>query len=333
MAIDTTPTIRRFLLGEMDEKHFALQMTDPLKRAFYTQIRRAEPIAPEHPLRSAQIDEMLQDFFSGQKLSAREAGLLKHSLLHDPANMLYTQRFFDEIETMKNYVPPAGVNTGKDWLPQLGISSAVQRRAFSGFFRPAYMLAAAILIFAVLFVYRTGNAPNALPDITFDDHLPVDYIGYMQRGAGTTDGDVPLSFRDAFREGMADYLTLDYAAARSAWKKAETTARQLAQAHDPLPVMVRDFYFYSGLNDLALALSKKSPPETARKTTLLNEAAHYLRLSAEQKSVALYYRALIAARLGQISKARALLQKIPQKDPYYSFRTILESKLMAEKEK
>jgi len=337
--IDIEQAVRLYISHKMTAEKFECFFNGTSERLFFEQIREATPVATDHVLRIESINKILQRFFSGEQLSAETTGQLKFACIHDSSSLTNIVRVLQALEAIeqsgKGQISGITMLDNDIWFERLGLVRSRKRQQtilpFPTWLRyPLYTLAAAMLLFTAVFIYRSGTHQDRSPDISFDTHLPADYLGNLERGAEKTPGNVPSSFSDAFRQGMAAYLVRDYKGARQQWKGIETIAGQLLSTQSETPQLVRDYYFYSGLSALAQAVSRAHPVNKTERKMLLDEAAHKIILARENSPASLYYRGLISFLNGHPQQALNILKQIPENTPFSSKARALENHLRSE---
>jgi len=337
--LDAKQAVRLYISDKMTAVKFKRFFNGASEQLFFRQIREAAPIAADQVLRIESINNILQRFFSGEQLSAETAGQLKSACIHNSSGLTNLVRVLQELaaieQNSKGQMSDITMPGDDIWFERLGLARPGRMQQatvpFSSWLRyPLYALAAAMFIFTAVFIYRsTNNHQDRVLDISFDNSLPADYLGNLERGAETTPRNVPSSFSDAFRQGMAAYLVRDYSGARKHWKGIEAQAEHLLSTQSETPQLVRDYYFYSGLGALAQAVSRAHSVNKTEKKTLLNEAEHKITLAGKNGLASLYYRGLIASLRGHPQQALKMLRQIPGSTPFSSKARALENHLMS----
>ena len=151
---------------------------------------------------------------------------------------------------------------------------------FSSIFRPipgyAYGIALVILIsLATYKIYDMGNTP--MKYLSFKDQVPYEYESELRSISDSITNVLELQlFHNNFKIAMSDYMIHDYESANETLVEIEPIAIKYSVESNKTEIMklLRDYYFYWGLCNIALATGREVDDEASR--SYLKKSTHYL---------------------------------------------------------
>ncbi|MCA9734891.1 hypothetical protein KC799_22345 [candidate division KSB1 bacterium] len=206
---------------------------------------------------------------------------------------------------------------------------------------PAFagVLVSVVVVTAFLVSYQ-GKTIFATVD--YAREVPYPYQASSMRGASENQDDsLFAAFQDQFTQAMSEYLQLHYSAAAELLAAMQPDVKLLEQRAEQLEVHeydrikissdVNKYYFYRGVNSLALAKEKSihnAMPDIDSALNFLRKANAVAKLNeVGDRSREFYFIALCQAMQNNSENARITLQKISVGDEFYAQRLKLMEKL------
>ena len=186
-----------------------------------------------------------------------------------------------------------------------------------------------VFLFGFQFIIKTFNASIDYP-VNFDQAVP---SGYGQ-SALRSESDMSrkdalfLLFNNQYLAGISDYIICDYSSAIKSWKKIETICVELEKNTHDLEFLktIRNYYYYLGVSNLAISVSKKQRLNESTRTKHRMDAIAYL-LKAEalsnnhlfnDKDKIVFYLGTAYGIDGKKAEAVDMLSKLTDKSEYYN---------------